>query len=478
MKKLTALVLALALALLPVSAFAVDEPNALPGDTSTAPMEPPVISPGPDIPQGPFDDISGESNQNSILWCYDQGLLSGTGSGHFSPDKEVTRAMAAAVLFRSAGNVAAPSFPFEDVPANSWYAKPVQWAYARGYINGTSAHTFSPNNAVTRQDLVLMLRRQACCGDDVVTEGFAPADYESIAPYARNAVCWAYQEGILRADQDGNLNPRAKVSRGELASILKRIYDEPEPAFEIEAANIENLSVRSSDGRFASAVPAERVEKIVEFLNGFEAIEKEAPAEPVNPGGWSYYIDFASHAPDTNGLRITILPNGSLDAMYTGSDSESVTRFIGKQPATALVEYLDEYFEDIPFVDPDPSGLVGLVDLDASEIDNITIRSMHHNRIPYWEITEPAEIGTVVDALNAIEVYAPALQEFPEGWDYEIKVGGYTLLFLQNQEVIYVTLIEGEETATYEAALGTDGSLWQLMEDYFKNDVPTLPEED
>lgn len=452
MKKITALVLALvlALALLPVSAFAAD------------------------VPQGPFDDISGERNQNSILWCYDQGLLSGTGNGHFSPDKEVTRAMAAAVLFRGTGSTDGPSFPFEDVPAGSWYAKPVQWAYARGYISGTSPRTFSPNQAITRQDLALMLRRQACCGGETSAEDFSPADYDSIAPYAREAVCWAYREGILSMDGNGRLNPRAKVTRAELASILKRVYDEPKQAFNIDPANITKLSIRSNDGRYESSVPAERVEKIVEYLNSFAYIEKEAPAEPVAPGGTAYYIDFTSHSPVTNGLTVNVLVDGSLEAYYRDSDSPDCTLFIGKQPATDLLDYLNDYFEDIPFAD---FNVVALVDLDASEIETITMYGK--NSVPYVKITAPTEIEAIVNALNAIEAYTPAVsQELPQVWEYEIKVGENTLHLCEGDLNLIALTVDGE-TVVYQAALGTDLPMWELAENYFKDlpDKGTPPEE-
>lgn len=446
MKKLTALVLALALtlALLPVSAFAADRP------------------------QGPFDDISGESNQNSILWCYDQGLLNGTGNGHFSPDKEVTRAMAATVLFRSAGNMTVPNFPFKDVPANSWYAKPVQWAYACGYISGTSSNTFSPDNTITRQDLVLMLRRQACCGDDVITEGFTPADYDSIAPYARNAVCWAYREGILRADKDGNLNPAAKVTRGELASILKRVYDEPKQAFEIEPANITELSIHPSyDDRYVSSVPAERVEKIVEYLNSFAVIEKEAPVGPAAHGGVAYYMEFTSHSPDTNGLNVNVLFDGSLEAYYRDSDSPDHTLFIGKQPATALLDYLDEYFKDIP---------VDLFEFVASGIDKIYIYDLH--KLPRVSITAPEEIQTLVDALNSIEVLVPGQSQDTAAiiGSYRVEIYNYAVTLGAGGTII---LTKGEDSYVYNVAGNSDSALWALVEEYCADlpDKGTPPED-
>ena len=72
--------------------------------------------------------------------------------------------------------------PFRDVPAGAYYAQPVLWAYHAGVVNGCGADTFCPTQAISRQDLTVILYRYACLAgiadaaqSENVLSGFADA---------------------------------------------------------------------------------------------------------------------------------------------------------------------------------------------------------------------------------------------------------------------------------------------------------------
>lgn len=48
-------------------------------------------------------------------------------------------------------------FPFSDVPDDAYYRKAVEWAVKSGIVAGTSTFTFSPQKKLTRADAVVML---------------------------------------------------------------------------------------------------------------------------------------------------------------------------------------------------------------------------------------------------------------------------------------------------------------------------------
>lgn len=104
-------------------------------------------------------------------WYYDsvgetvrQGLMNGTGAYTFSPDAAMTRAMLAVVLHQLAG---APEvgdnlgYPYADVDADAYYALPVYWARQNGLITGYPDGTFRPDAAVPREQAAVMLYRLA-----------------------------------------------------------------------------------------------------------------------------------------------------------------------------------------------------------------------------------------------------------------------------------------------------------------------------
>lgn len=83
--------------------------------------------------------------------------------------------------------------PFRDVPAGAYYAQPVLWAYHAGVVNGCGADTFCPTQAISRQDLTVILYRYACLAgiadaaqSENVLSGFADAG--AVSDYARAAL--------------------------------------------------------------------------------------------------------------------------------------------------------------------------------------------------------------------------------------------------------------------------------------------------
>lgn len=64
-------------------------------------------------------------------------------------------------LRQTAAPAPAPKHPFVDVPASAWYAPDVQWAWENGITDGTDKTHFSPDETVTRAQMVTLLRRLA-----------------------------------------------------------------------------------------------------------------------------------------------------------------------------------------------------------------------------------------------------------------------------------------------------------------------------
>ena len=88
----------------------------------------------------------------------DNEITTGTSPFCFSPWDPVTRAQAAAFLWRMAGEPSAPSHPFGDV-SRDWQQGPVSWLFAEDITKGTSDTEFSPNDPVTRGQIATFLYR-------------------------------------------------------------------------------------------------------------------------------------------------------------------------------------------------------------------------------------------------------------------------------------------------------------------------------
>lgn len=96
-----------------------------------------------------------------VNYLAEKGILSGRTETEFDPDGYVTRAEFVVMLSRAAGHKNSDASVFEDVPENAWYSGGVAFAYNSGITNGTSEKTFSPDDRITREQLAAMLKRFA-----------------------------------------------------------------------------------------------------------------------------------------------------------------------------------------------------------------------------------------------------------------------------------------------------------------------------
>lgn len=120
----------------------------------------------------------------------------------------------------SAGAAAAG---FTDVPESSdeWYVSYVQKAYGYGLIQGTTSTTFEPDRNITREEMAVMVCRAIDSADshtDVYSMNFA--DISNISDWAAPCVDELYKLGIMQGDQNNCFNPQIFAQRAEAAQVI------------------------------------------------------------------------------------------------------------------------------------------------------------------------------------------------------------------------------------------------------------------
>ena len=173
-----------------------------------------------------FSDLTaGSWYYEAVRSALKNGLMNGTSAHTFSPDAPMTRAMLVTILWRLAGQPSAKTSPFTDVISGSWYAQAVHWAYDRGIVTGVSETAFSPNEPVTREALVTILYRYASLRQnlpaaDDQTSRFA--DGKQVSAFAREAVNWALQTGLLTGVRKTTLSAKGLATRAQIAVLMQR----------------------------------------------------------------------------------------------------------------------------------------------------------------------------------------------------------------------------------------------------------------
>ena len=116
---------------------------------------------------------------------------------------------------------------FTDVETDMYYEKAVAWANGNEIVMGVSENTFAPNDNITREQMATILYRYAKFkGIDVSeTEKLSYSDVTEISPYAKDAVMWNKQYGIMGGNSDGTFAPKNNATRAEAAAVFVRMFE-------------------------------------------------------------------------------------------------------------------------------------------------------------------------------------------------------------------------------------------------------------
>ena len=177
----------------------------------------------------PFVDVAAEEwYGEAVAAVYARGLMTGTAKDTFAPELAASRGMVVSILHRLAGSPTVNAEVFEDVAADDWYGQAVAWAASEGIASGTSAETFSPNAAVTREQLAALLcnfAAQQGVDTTACSDLSSFDDAATVSDWAQDAVSWAHAEGLLAGTSATTLSPQGEATRAQLAAMLVRFSD-------------------------------------------------------------------------------------------------------------------------------------------------------------------------------------------------------------------------------------------------------------
>lgn len=175
-------------------------------------------------PDFPFADVAkGSWYYEGVRYAYENGLMSGTGEGTFSPDLPTSRGMLVTILYRLAGSPAAGSASFTDVAKGQWYADGVAWASANGVVSGYPDGSFRPNDTITREQMAAILYQYARIQgklDDSRADLSIFSDLDSLSAYAKEPMSWAVAQGLFSGVSADTLAPGGSTTRAQAAVIL------------------------------------------------------------------------------------------------------------------------------------------------------------------------------------------------------------------------------------------------------------------
>lgn len=179
-----------------------------------------------------FTDTAGHRYEDEIAEAVGLGLFQGYADGSFGPERSVTRGAFVTVLWRMAGKpMPTQATPFTDIgKVSTEFQLAIAWAYENGLINGRTATTFAPSDAVSRQ-AALKILFQYNGGVSNVNPMYLPlyqdgfVDCQGKADWIQNAMFWGYYNELIDSVTPSTLQPAAVATRAQLAKMFVSFTD-------------------------------------------------------------------------------------------------------------------------------------------------------------------------------------------------------------------------------------------------------------
>ena len=150
------------------------------------------------------------------------GYMNGVAADTFDVEGSLTRAQLVTILYRIAGEPeTSAAIPFADVADGQWYTKAIVWAAENGIVKGVNETTFAPNDPITREQIAVILYRYAHEENTEDGKLTSFPDAKDISGYALEAMNWAVARGLINGS-DGKLLPQDTATRAQIAVILAR----------------------------------------------------------------------------------------------------------------------------------------------------------------------------------------------------------------------------------------------------------------
>ncbi|MBR5152980.1 MAG: S-layer homology domain-containing protein [Clostridia bacterium] len=170
------------------------------------------------------DLMSNHWAAESILWLKENGIVNGTETGAFEPERTVTREEFIKMVILAMGfELADKAIDFTDAESGAWYQNYIATAVENGIVNGVGENRFGIGQNITRQDMTVMIERAMQVSGKTLTQGNVYngfADDSRIADYAKGAVKALYESGIIHGKDNNCFEPAGHATRAEAAKII------------------------------------------------------------------------------------------------------------------------------------------------------------------------------------------------------------------------------------------------------------------
>jgi serine protease len=167
-----------------------------------------------------FIDIHDHWAKGNLIQLSQQGIIQGDSGYRFNPDRNLTRAEAAAMIVRGFRYSKQEPISFTDMTDAHWAYSIVQTATHAQIVGGYPDGTFRPNDPVTRIEMTAMLARALKL--DGKLRGAKPFSDIPDDHWGLGVLKQMKAEGWISGYPDGSYRPDQPATRAEFSAMLAR----------------------------------------------------------------------------------------------------------------------------------------------------------------------------------------------------------------------------------------------------------------
>ena len=176
-----------------------------------------------------FSDIDSHWGKKYIEKLAKSGVVNGKSKNKFKPDDSVTRAEFSKMLSVAFSVKNSTDLPlFSDVKNTDWYYDYINSLYLAGIVKGTSSTSFSPQKTITREESVAMIMRLYNLASEkpvIPGSNISFNDESQISSWAVEDAEKAVRLNIIQGTSSGNFAPKRNLSRVEAAALICRLAE-------------------------------------------------------------------------------------------------------------------------------------------------------------------------------------------------------------------------------------------------------------
>lgn len=359
-----------------------------------------------------FQDVpASHPAAEAIRRCVELGFFSGETANRFGVGHSMTRGafvVAASRFFEWDTSVTPPQPTYSDVSPDAWCYRAVEAAVASGALTSQS-DTFRPGDAITREELAVLLVRALGYEDIAGLAQDLPTPFRDVRTNP-GYIAIAYDFGLVRSSSRTAFSPNQPAAREDVAVILMNLYDR------LHAPAARSLGIATSveglpdlSGYDAVGIPAGKLmcsgkPAVVPTMDAQETAALQAAIRQQNcksflylPGGPT-----ALNGPVEETVKVVLaaVDNGGYDGLFLDlgelklSQEQAMTQFIrALKPAlgnTLLYVVAEAPAWDGRTYDGYDYGLIGEI------ADCLVLRAASHkgitNNFPTAPLSPPEEV--------------------------------------------------------------------------------------